>query len=158
MSKVIFVINGAYKYYKYIKTHVLRCTTIGFKQKYTTLSPRLERHKKHSPRRSWESDQPPARKRIVGHFWSQNLTVDLRRIYFDTPGFDSMIATISWRQMHKAIIFLFESCPSITNKSWTDMHAESTQTPTCWQLAGETRACGVGGQWHILANARGERL
>ena len=24
---------------------------------------------------------------------------------FDTPGFDSMIATISWRQMHKTIIF-----------------------------------------------------
>ena len=24
---------------------------------------------------------------------------------FDTPGFDSMIATISWRQMHKVIIF-----------------------------------------------------
>ena len=24
---------------------------------------------------------------------------------FDTPGFDSMIATISWRQTHKAIIF-----------------------------------------------------
>ena len=34
---------------------------------------------------------------------------------------------------------LFEFCPSITNESWTDMHAESTQAPTCWQLAGETR-------------------
>ena len=34
VSNVIFAMNGAYKYYKYIKTHVLRCTTIGFKQKY----------------------------------------------------------------------------------------------------------------------------
>ena len=34
VSNVIFAINGAYKYYKYIKRHVLRCTTIGFKQKY----------------------------------------------------------------------------------------------------------------------------
>ena len=37
---------------------------------------------------------------------------------------------------------LFEFCPSITNESWTDMHAESTQAPTCWhwanQLTGET--------------------
>ena len=33
---------------------------------------------------------------------------------------------------------LFEFCTSITNESWTDMHAESTQAPTCWQLAGET--------------------
>ena len=31
-----------------------------------------------------ESDQPPARKRIIWHFWSQNLKVDLRRIYL-TP-------------------------------------------------------------------------
>ena len=44
----------------------------------------LERHYKHSPRRSGESDQPPARKRIIGPFWSQNLTVDIRRIYL-TP-------------------------------------------------------------------------
>ena len=36
---------------------------------------------RNTPRRSGESDQPPARKRIIGHFWSQNLTVDLRRIY-----------------------------------------------------------------------------
>ena len=34
VSNVIFAIDGAYKYYKYIKTYVLRCTTIGFKQKY----------------------------------------------------------------------------------------------------------------------------
>ena len=34
---------------------------------------------------------------------------------------------------------LFEFCTSITNELWTDMHAESTQAPTCWQLAGETR-------------------
>ena len=65
----------------------------------------LERHQKHSPRRSGESDQPPARKRIIGHFWSQNLTVDLRRIYLTPRIFDSMIATISWRQMHKTINF-----------------------------------------------------
>ena len=34
VSNVIFAINGAYTFYKYIKTHVLWCTTIGFKQKY----------------------------------------------------------------------------------------------------------------------------
>ena len=34
---------------------------------------------------------------------------------------------------------LCEFCPSITNESWTDMHAESTQVPTCWQPASETR-------------------
>ena len=34
VSNVIFAINGTYTFYNYIKTHVLRCTTIGFKQKY----------------------------------------------------------------------------------------------------------------------------
>ena len=34
VSSVIFAMNGAFKYYKNIKTYVLRCTIIGFKQKY----------------------------------------------------------------------------------------------------------------------------
>ena len=34
VSSVIFAMNGALKYCKNIKTYVLRCTTIGFKQKY----------------------------------------------------------------------------------------------------------------------------
>ena len=35
---------------------------------------------------------------------------------FDTPGFDSMIATIPWRQMHKTIIFCLNfACQLQTN-------------------------------------------
>ena len=34
VSNVIFTINEANKYYKYIKAYVLRCITIRFKQKY----------------------------------------------------------------------------------------------------------------------------
>ena len=79
-----------------------------------------------------------ARKRIIGHFWSQNLTVDLRRIYL-TPGI--------WQHDRNNIVttnaqnnyILFEFFPSITKESWTDMHTESTKVPTCWQQAGETR-------------------
>ena len=40
---------------------------------------------------------------------------------------------------------LFEFCPSITNESWTNMHAESTQAPTCWHWA----------SWRDSACARG---
>ena len=86
-------------------------------------------------RRSGESDQPPARKRIIGPFWSQNLTVDLRRIYrfIWHPGIwqhdrNNYIVTTNAQSNY----ILFEFCPSITNESWTDMHAESTQAPTCW--------------------------
>ena len=39
---------------------------------------------------------------------------------FDTPGFDSMIATISWRQMHKTIIFCLNfACQLQTNHEQT---------------------------------------
>ena len=34
VSKVIFAINGTLKYYENIEKYALRCTTIGFKQKY----------------------------------------------------------------------------------------------------------------------------
>ena len=34
VSNVIFAMNGAFKYYKKHQTYVLRCTTIGFKQRY----------------------------------------------------------------------------------------------------------------------------
>ena len=108
----------------------------------------LERHQKHSARRSGESDQPPARKRIIGPFWSQNLTVDLRRIYqfIWHPGIwqhdrNNYIVTTNAQSNY----ILFEFCPSITNQSWTDMHAESTQAPTCWHWA----------SWRDSACARG---
>ena len=98
----------------------------------------LERHQEHSARRSGESDQPPARKRIIGPFWSQNLTVDLRRIYqfIWHPGIwqhnrNNYIVTTNAQNNY----ILFEFYPSITNESWTDMHAESTQAPTCWHWA-----------------------
>ena len=38
----------------------------------------------HSPRRSGESDQPPARIEIIGPFGSQNLTADLHWMYLTT--------------------------------------------------------------------------
>ena len=45
---------------------------------------------------------------------------------FDTPGFDSMIATISWRQMHKTI----KCCLNFAYQLQTNHeHAESTQAP-----------------------------
>ena len=34
VSKVIFAINGTLKYHENIEKYALRCTTIGFKQKY----------------------------------------------------------------------------------------------------------------------------
>ena len=42
---------------------------------------------------------------------------------FDTPGFDSMIATISWRQMHKTIIF----CLNFARQSKTNHEQTCTQ-------------------------------
>ena len=39
---------------------------------------------------------------------------------FDTPGFDSMIATISWRQMHKTIVICLNfACQLQTNHEQT---------------------------------------
>ena len=38
-SNVIFAMNEAYNYYKNIKMHVMRCTTIKFKQKYGHKTP-----------------------------------------------------------------------------------------------------------------------
>ena len=42
---------------------------------------------------------------------------------FDTPGFDSMIATISWRQMHKTIIF----CMNFARQLQTNHEQTCTQ-------------------------------
>ena len=53
---------------------------------------------------------------------------------FDNPGFDIMIATISWRQMHKTIIF----CLNFARQLQTNNEQTRTQNrPTCWQLASE---------------------
>ena len=53
---------------------------------------------------------------------------------FDNPGFDIMIATISWRQMHKTIIF----CLNLARQLQTNNEQTRTQNrPTCWQLASE---------------------
>ena len=53
---------------------------------------------------------------------------------FDNPRFDIMIATISWRQMHKTIIF----CLNFARQLQTNNEQTCTQNgPTCWQLAGE---------------------
>ena len=76
--------------------------------------------------------KPPARKEIIWPFGSQNLTVDLRRMYFNNPGFDIMIATISWRQMHKTIIF----CLNFARQLQTNNEQTCTQNrPTCWQAS-----------------------
>ena len=60
---------------------------------------------------------------------------------FDSPGFDSMIATISWRQMHKTIIL----CLNFARQLQTNHEQTCTQNRPkhprvdTWQLAGETR-------------------
>ena len=61
---------------------------------------------------------------------------------FDTPDFDSMIATISWRQMHKTINFASQLQ---TNHELTRRIDPSTHVLTAsWRDS----ACGVvGGQW-----------
>ena len=68
-------------------------------------------------------------------FWSQNLTEfdsGSTSNLFDNPGFDIMIATISWRQMHKTIIF----CLNFARQLQTNNEQTCTQNrPTCWQLA-----------------------
>ena len=53
---------------------------------------------------------------------------------FDNPGFDIMIATVSWRQMHKTIVF----CLNFARQLQTNNEQTRTQNrPTRWQLAGE---------------------
>ena len=59
---------------------------------------------------------------------------------FDTPGFDSMIATISWRQMHKTIIFCLNSARQLqTNHEQTCTQNRPKHPRVDSQLAGETR-------------------
>ena len=79
--------------------------------------------------------------RAKENYWTlleSNLTVDLRRIYqfIWHPGIwqhdrNNYIMTTNAQNNY----ILFEFCPSITKESWTDMHAESTQAPTCWHWA-----------------------
>ena len=65
---------------------------------------------------------------------------------FDTPGFDSMIATISWRQMHKTIIF----CLNFARQLQKNHEHARRIDPSTHVLTASWRdsACGVGGQWH----------
>ena len=64
----------------------------------------LERHWKHSPRRSGESDPASRAKENYWTLLESEFDSGSTSHLFDTPGFDSMIATISCRQMHKTII------------------------------------------------------
>ena len=68
-----------------------------------------------------------------------------------TSGFDSMIATISWRQIHKAIIF----CLDFTRQLQTNHEQTRTQNrPPRVAASWRDSVCGgvaVGGQWHLLA-------
>ena len=78
-----------------------------------------------------ECSSLPREKRLFD-LLGQNLTVDLRRMYFNNPGFDIMIATISWRQMHKTIIF----CLNFARQLQTNNEQTCTQNrPTCWQAS-----------------------
>ena len=105
----------------------------------------LERHQKHSPRRSGESDQPPARKRIIGHFWSQNLTVDLRRMYL-TPR-----DLTAWSQQYRddkctkqlySVWILPVNYKRIMNRHARRIDPNTHVLTASWRDS----ACGVGGQ------------
>ena len=98
----------------------------------------LERHLKHSPRRSRHADRGrvislPREKRLLDILESEFDSGSTSNL-FDNPGFDIMIATISWRQMHKTIIF----CLNPARQLQTNNEQTRTQNrPTCWQLASE---------------------
>ena len=57
---------------------------------------------------------------------------------FDTPGFDSMIATISWRQMHKTIIFCLNFAPQLQTNHEQTCTQNRPKHPRVDQPAGET--------------------
>ena len=62
-----------------------------------------------------ESDQPPVRKRILDILESEFDSGSTSNL-FDTSGFDTIITTISWRQMPKIIIFCLNfACQLQTN-------------------------------------------
>ena len=93
VSNVIFAINGAYTCYKYIKTHVLRCTIIGFKQKYG-----------HSSSRS--ADESAMQSRVHGGnrsiFWYELLSgrSQIMRLCYLTPSlFKYLHKTPYYREM-----------------------------------------------------------
>ena len=98
-----------------------------FRTALETLSTQIE------TRRSGESDQPPSRKETIGHFgvriW-QWIYVE----FIWQPGIWHHDRTISWRQMHKTIIF----CLNLARQLQTNNKQTRTQNrPTCWQLASE---------------------
>ena len=106
---------------------------------WRTLSNRAwERHLKHSPRRSRPTDRGrvislPREKRLLDTLESEFDSGSTSNL-FDNPGFDIMIATISWRQMHKTIIF----CLNLARQLQTNNEQTRTQNrPTCWHLASE---------------------
>ena len=69
---------------------------------------------------------------------------------FDTPGFDSMIATISWRQMHKQLYSVW--ILPVDYKRIMNRHARRIDPNThVLRASWRDSACGEGGQWHILA-------
>ena len=99
-----------------------------FRTALETLSTQIE------TRRSGESDQPPARKETIVDILESEFDSGSTSNLFDNPGFDIMIATISWRQMHKTIIF----CLNLARQLQTNNEQTRTQNrPTCWQLASE---------------------
>ena len=69
-------------------------------------------------------------KRDYWTFWESEFDSGSTSNVFNNPGFDIMIATISWRQMHKTIIF----CLNFARQLQTNNEQTRTQNrPTCWQ-------------------------
>ena len=65
-------------------------------------------------------------------FWESEFDSGSTSNVFNNPGFDIMIATISWRQMHKTIIFCFNLARQLqTNNEQTRMQ----NRPTRWQAS-----------------------
>ena len=70
--------------------------------------------------------------RDYGTFWESEFDSGSTSNVFNYPGFDIMIATISWRQMHKTIIF----CLNFARQLQTNNEQTRTQNrPTCWQAS-----------------------
>ena len=73
-------------------------------------------------------------KRDYWTFWESEFDSGSTSNLFDNPGFDILIAALSWRQMHKTIIF----CLNFARQLQTNNEQTRTKNrPTCWQLASE---------------------
>ena len=77
--------------------------------------------------------------RAIENYWtlleSEFDSGSTSHLSFDPPGIwqhdrNHIVATNAQNNY-----ILFEFGPSFINESWTDMHAESTQVPTCWQAS-----------------------